>query len=66
MPTAARAAFGPKQRRKHFSYDEEVDEAGKLIDQETVDIEREAPADGNEPLQRVEDTEKREPPGFED
>lgn len=65
MATAARAGLGPK-KRKHFSYDEEVDEAGKLIDQETADIERETPADGNEPLQRVDKTERREPPGFED
>jgi len=65
MATAARAGFGPKQR-KHFSYDEEVDEAGKLIDKETADIEREAPADENEPLQRVDRNEPRQPPGFED
>lgn len=57
---------GPKQRQKHYSYNEEVDEAGKLIDKETVEVEREAPADGNEPVQRVEDKDKHEPPVFEE
>jgi len=56
---------GPKQK-KHYSYDENVDEPGKLIDKETVYIERETPADDNEPLQQVEDQGKREPPGFQE
>lgn len=55
---------GPKQK-KHYSYDENVDEPGKLIDKESADIERETPADGNEPLQRVEEI-KRAPPAFEE
>ncbi len=63
--TATAEDFDPK-KRKHFSYDEEVDEPGKLIDRESADIEREAPADGNEPVQQVEETDKREPPGFEE
>ena len=59
------AATGPKQRQKHYSYDENVDEAAKLIDKESTDIEREAPADGNEPMESVDDS-KRQPPAFEE
>lgn len=58
-------AGGPK-RKKHYSYDENVDEPGKLIDKETTDIERETPADGNESLQQVDDKDRREPPAFEE
>jgi len=32
---------GPKQKQKHYSYNENVDEAGKLIDRETTDVEHE-------------------------
>lgn len=64
MATTARKSIGPN-KRKHFSYDEEVDEAGKLIDRESTDVEREAPADGNEPLQQIDNNEPREPPGFQ-
>jgi hypothetical protein len=65
MATTARKSIGPN-KRKHFSYDAEVDEAGKLIDRESTDVEREAPADGNESLQQIDKNEPREPPGFQD
>lgn len=65
MAAASEAGFGPRKRR-HFSYDEEVDEAGKLIDRQSADIEREAAADGTEPVEQIDKTDKREPPGFEE
>lgn len=56
---------GPKQRQRHYSYDENADESGKLIDKETTDVEHETPSDQNEPVERPEDA-PREPPGFQE
>jgi hypothetical protein len=58
--------IGPKQREKHHSYDETVDEPGKLIDNETVDIEREAPAEDNESVESIEGENTSKPPAFEE
>jgi len=44
-------ARGPKGRNKHRSYNETVDEAPELIDEEPVDVEQESPADGNESIE---------------
>ena len=55
MPIMAdNRTIGPKQRQKHHSYDERVDEPARLIDDETVDVEREAPAEDNEPVETIE------------
>ena len=54
---------GPKQRH---SYNENVDEPAKLIDDEAAEVEREVPAEPNEPVQRVEDDDTYKPPAFED
>jgi hypothetical protein len=58
--------IGPKQRGKHHSYNENVDEPPKLIDEEAVEIEREVPEDPNEPVERVEDDDTSKPPAFEE
>jgi hypothetical protein len=69
MTHAARAEqdkAGPKSRDKHYSYDESVDEAAKLIENEPVEIEAEVPADENEPVESVNQDEKPSPPVFEE
>jgi hypothetical protein len=48
------------------SHSEQTDEAPGLIEKEQVEVEREIPADGNEPIERVEPRERPEPPVFED
>ena len=58
--------FGPKQRAKHVSYNENVDEPAKLIDQEAVEIEREVPAEDSDPVERSDDGKSSEPPIFEE
>ena len=56
---------GPKLREKHHSFDESVDEPARLIEDEVVDIEQEIPVEENEPLQRIDESEKSEAPAFE-
>ena len=59
-------AAGPKQRQQHYSFDENVDEPAKLIDDEATEIEHEVPADENESIEGQQDHEKHEPPAFEE
>jgi hypothetical protein len=59
------STIGPKQREKHHPYNENVDEPPKLIDDETVEIERELPLEDNEPVERIEDDDTSRPPAFE-
>jgi hypothetical protein len=61
-----RRTIGPKQREKHHSYNETVDEPAKLIDTETVEIEKEAPAEDNEPVEKIEEENTSKPPAFEE
>ncbi len=63
---ANRLAAGPKQRQRHYSYDENVDEPAKLIEDEATEIEHEGPADENESVEGQQDQEKHEPPAFEE
>ena len=60
------STIGPKLREKHHSYNDNVDEPAKLIDEEAVGIEREVLAEPNEPVERIEDDDKPKPPAFED
>jgi hypothetical protein len=48
------AAAGPR-RDRHYSYNEGVDEPGRLIEDEPVEVEAEVPVDENEPAQQVEE-----------
>jgi hypothetical protein len=57
---------GPKQRDKHLSYDESVDEDAKLIDAEPVEVEAEVPAEENEPIEGTTQNDKPPPPSFEE
>jgi hypothetical protein len=44
----------------------QTDEAPGLIEKEQVEVEREIPADDNQPIERIEPRERPEPPVFED
>jgi hypothetical protein len=55
----------PRKGRRR-SYDESVDEPAKLISDEPVDIEKETPAEENEPIERLEPDDPPLPPAFED
>ena len=58
-------AIVPKRRQKRSSYDESLDEPGKLIADEPVEIESEVPAEENEPVEGTMNN-PREPPAFEE
>jgi hypothetical protein len=60
------STIGPKQREKHHSHNENVDEPAKLIDEEAVEIERELPLEDNEPVESIEDDDTSKPPAFEE
>ena len=45
----------PKRRQQHHSYDESVEESAKLIEDEPVEVERELPAEENEPVEALDD-----------
>jgi hypothetical protein len=63
---ATERAIVPKRRQKHYSYDESLDEPGKLIADEPVEIEREVPAEENEPVEGTEANNLTGPPAFEE
>jgi hypothetical protein len=54
----------PRNRRNAPS--EHTDEAPGLIDREEVEIERDLPADDNQPIERIEPRDRPEPPAFEE
>jgi hypothetical protein len=56
---SSHSVLGPKQQRpKRYSHNENVDEPGKLIDDEAVEIERELPAEESEPIDRSKENDK--------
>lgn len=70
MHPAARgsnARIIPKRRERHHSYDESVDEPPKLLEDEAVTVETEAPAEENESIESSEqDNSTAVPPAFEE
>lgn len=54
----------PKRRQRHYSYNENVDEPPKLIEDEPVEIEEERPAEEKQPVEKIEDDREPEPPIF--
>jgi len=56
----------PKRRRRHYSYDESLDESAKLIADEPVEVEKEAPAEESEPVETAEQDDSGAPPAFEE
>lgn len=61
-----RSSAIPRRRQRHYSYDESVNEPAKLIEDESVEIEEEGPAEENEPLQRIDENNTPETPAFEE
>ena len=57
---------GPKRRDKRYSYDESIDEPGKLIEEEAVEIEQEIPAEEKRPIERIEEDGAPGSPAFEE
>jgi hypothetical protein len=43
----------PKQRQKHYSYNESLNEPASLIAYEPADVEQETPAEENAPIEEV-------------
>lgn len=63
---SANRAVVPKRRRRHYSYDESLDEPAKLIADEPTEVEEETPAEESEPVERIEADNAAEPPAFEE
>src|ERR1035437_7852914 len=53
-------------RNSRYSHSEQTDEAPGLIESEQVEVEREIPADDNQPIERSEQRGSAEPPVFGD
>jgi hypothetical protein len=45
---------------------EQTDEAPGLVEREEVEVERELPAEDNQPIERIEPRDRPDPPLFED
>ncbi len=63
---SASAQAIPKKRNPRHSYDENLDEPGKLIESEPVDVQTGTPDEGNVPVERVREEDKPGPPVFEE
>ena len=51
----------PKRSRRHYSYDESLDEAAKLIADEPVEIERETPVEEKKSVEGTEENNSGSP-----
>ncbi len=56
----------PWRRKKHYSFAEDLDEPMKLMEDEPVEIEKEAPSEENESVEGVEENNKSVSPAFEE
>jgi hypothetical protein len=56
----------PRRPAGRNSYSEQTDEAGKLLDDEPVEIERELPVGDNSPIERTEPQRRPPRPMFEE
>ena len=52
----------PRKKRN----DEGADEPAKLVENEPVEVERETPQEGNQPVEQVEDKDRSSSPAFEE
>ena len=68
MPNACFEGIAPKPKRRdrHYSYDENVNESAKLIEDEPVDVQSETPTEDKRPIENIEPDDKSEPPIFEE
>jgi hypothetical protein len=57
---------GPKEKDKHYTYNESVEETAKLIDAEPVEVEAEVPAEENEPIESTQEKDNPAPLLFEE
>lgn len=55
----------PKRSRRHYSYDESLDEPPRLLADEPVEVECETPAEERESVEGTEEN-NSEPPVFEE
>jgi len=58
--------IAPPPTKRRTPPSEQTDEASGLIESEQVDVEREAPVEGNESIERSEPRDNPSPPAFED
>ena len=65
-PAAIHEAIVPRRRQKHYSYDEGLDEPGKLIADEPADVELETPTEERESIEEAEADEPAGSPAFEE
>ena len=56
----------PTRRERHYSYNESVNEPAKLILDEPVEIEKEVPAEENEPVERIKENNQSNSPAFDE
>jgi len=61
-----RHAIVPKARQRHHSYEESLHELAKLIADKPTDVAKEAPAEENEPVERIEANNTAGPPAFDE
>lgn len=61
-----RSGFAPKKPVRPYTYSEGENEAPKLVEEEPVDVERDAPETENEPLEREDRQDQPNPPIFEE
>jgi hypothetical protein len=62
----ARKGAGPRGRQRRHSYDEDVNESAKLIEDEPVEVEYEQPAEENSSEQRITPDDPPPPAPFEE
>ncbi len=67
VPSNGAANAVPRKFRSRHSFDENLDEPKKLIEQEPADVEAETHDEGNAPVERTETSDNHRPPSaFED
>jgi len=67
MALSLLTSVGPKRKdRRHYSYEEDVDEPPSFVEKESTDIEKENPIDDTDPIEQVEEQEADTPPIFEE
>ena len=65
LPRDDETGNGAPRKGRRRSYDESLDEPAKLINDESIDVEKETPAEENEPVEGPAPNDAS-PPAFED
>jgi hypothetical protein len=60
------SASAPPPRKRRTPPSEQADEASGLIEREQLDVEREIPSEHDESVERIERSDRPDPPLFED